>query len=310
MERVAARFAAQAQKRCIRLTLELDQRLPHMVVGDSRRLEQILTNLVSNAVKFSDQGKIVMRAGQSDESVDEVTLSFEVSDTGIGIAADQQNKIFHPFWQVDGSASRRYGGSGLGLAISAELVRQMGGKMWLESELGRGSTFRFTARMGKCGNRIAADHANAGVREGEAGQPVITILVAEDNPVNQKLTQTQLNILGFAADLVGDGREALDALALKPYPIVLMDCQMPGIDGYAATAEIRRRETGSARHTIVIAMTAHALSGAREKCQAAGMDDYISKPVDLDDLDATLKRWTQVSSASANDGHSRDGHQT
>jgi len=301
MERVAARFAGQAQKRDLRLTLELDQRLPHMVVGDSRRLEQILTNLVGNAIKFSDQGKVVMRAGQVDESADEVTLSFEVSDTGIGIAADQQRAIFQPFSQVDGSTNRKYGGSGLGLAIVAQLVRQMGGQIRVESELSRGSTFRFTARLAKTAHQSAENLARAGRHAGETGKPpAIAILVAEDNPVNQKLAQSQLNLLGFAADVVNGGQEALDALALRPYPIVLMDCQMPGMDGYEATVEIRRREAATAHRTIVIAMTAHALNGAREKCQAAGMDDYISKPVDIDDLDATLRHWTQASSAGTN----------
>ncbi len=300
MELVAARFAGQAQKRGLKLTLELDERLPHPLVGDSRRLEQILSNLVSNAIKFSSQGEIVMRARQIDESPAEVTLSFEVSDTGIGIAADHQNKIFQPFSQVDGSTSRKYGGSGLGLAISAELVRLMDGHISVESELGRGSIFRFTARLAKTDRQKAEDLAHASSHAGENGKPpAIAVLVAEDNPLNQKLAQSQLIALGFGADVVNDGQEALAALALKPYPIVLMDCQMPGMDGYAATAEIRRREAGSARRTIVIAMTAHALSGARERCAAAGMDDYISKPVDIDDLATALKRWAQGASAGA-----------
>jgi signal transduction histidine kinase/CheY-like chemotaxis protein len=308
MGRVAAQFVRQAQKRGVKLTLELDEQLPHLVAGDSDRLDQILSNLVSNAVKFSNQGEIMMRARQIEESAGEVTLSFEVSDTGIGIAGDQQSAIFQPFSQVDGSTSRNYGGSGLGLAIAAQLVRQMGGQIEVESELRRGSTFRFTARLAKTGRQMAEGLARAISHLGETGKPpAITVLVAEDNPVNQKLAQSQLSILGFVTDVVSGGREALDALALKPYPIVLMDCQMPGMDGYEATAEIRRREAGSAHRTIVIAMTAHALSGAREKCQAAGMDDYISKPVDVDDLDATLKRWTQASSPVADEGRSHNG---
>lgn len=301
MKLVAARFAGQAQKRGLKLTLELDERLPHPLVGDSRRIEQILSNLVSNAIKFSSQGEVMMRARQIDESPAEVTLSFEVSDTGIGIAADHQNKIFQPFSQVDGSTSRKYGGSGLGLAISAELVRLMDGHISVESELGRSSIFRFTARLAKTDRQKAEDLAHASSHAGENGKPpAIAVLVAEDNPLNQKLAQSQLIALGFGADVVNDGQEALAALALKPYPIVLMDCQMPGMDGYAATAEIRRREAGSPRRTIVIAMTAHALSGAREKCAAAGMDDYISKPVDIDDLATALKRWAQGAPAGTN----------
>jgi len=315
MERVAARFAGPAQKKRLKLTLDLDETLPAPLLGDARRLEQILSNLVSNAVKFSERGEIVMRARQSAESASAAVLQFEVSDTGIGIAAVDQSRIFQPFSQVDGSAGRKYGGSGLGLAISTELVRQMDGQISLESELNRGSTFCFTAHMGKPVRQAqrldnaAEDIAAPGNHEDKAA--AATILVAEDNPVNQKLTQMQLRILGFAADLVSDGCEALDALARRRYPIVLMDCQMPGMDGYEATAEIRRREAASPQHTrqhtIVIAMTAHALSGAREKCHAAGMDDYISKPVDIDDLDALLKRWAPEIGAVAGEQPSRDG---
>lgn len=302
MERVAAQFVRQAQKRGIKLTLELDEELPHLVTGDAHRLEQILSNLVSNAVKFSNDGQIVIRARQIDESDHQTMLSFEVSDTGIGIAADRQSAIFQPFSQVDGSASRNYGGSGMGLALAAELVRQMGGQIGVVSELGRGSTFRFTVRLAKPARRTVEEIAGVGDNGGEnAASPPIAILVAEDNPVNQRLAQSQLNALGFAANVVADGQAALDALALKPYPIVLMDCQMPGMDGYRATAEIRRREASTVHRTIVIAMTAHALKGAREKAQAAGMDDYIGKPVDIDELDVTLRRWLQASPAGTNE---------
>ena len=171
MKRVAAQFARQAHKRGIKLMLELDARLPHLVAGDSRRLEQILSNLVSNAVKFSNEGEIRIRAGQICESADEVALSFEVSDNGIGIASDQQSAIFQPFSQVDGSTSRNYGGSGLGLAICAELVRQMGGQISVESSLGRGSIFRFTAHLLKPGCQSTDTVSHEGDPASEADHP-------------------------------------------------------------------------------------------------------------------------------------------
>ncbi len=297
MECVAAQFAAAAQQRGLKLTVELDERLPHLVRGDPRRLEQILVNLVSNAVKFTERGEIVMRASKAAGAADGVTLMFEVSDTGIGIAPDQQGKIFQPFSQIDGSASRKYGGSGLGLAICAELVRLMDGEISMESEPGRGSTFRFTARMAPTGVAAPGSGAQGGAGDGAVETPVV-ILVVEDNEINQKLTQAQLDVLGLRSDVVNDGREALAALARKRYPIVLMDCQMPGMDGYAATSEIRRLEAGSGRRTVVIGVTAHALSGSAEKCRAAGMDDYISKPVDIEDLKTILSRWTDVRPAA------------
>jgi signal transduction histidine kinase/CheY-like chemotaxis protein len=309
LEKFVAQFARHAQRRGVKLTVDLDRGLPRLVVGDSRHLGQVLNNLISNAIKFTDRGEIAMRAEQSSESVSEVTLLFEVTDSGIGIAADQQETIFRPFSQVDGSTSRSYGGTGLGLAISAHLVRQMCGEIWVESELGRGSTFRFTARLAKARGHIetidSSAHTNGRASDEYAHAngkpPKATILLVEDNPINRKLAQTQISLLGFAVDVVDGGREALDALARKHYPIVLMDCQMPAMDGYEATAEIRRREAGAAHRTIVIAMTAHAMNGAREKCHAAGMDDYLSKPVDLDVLAAMLTRWTQLPPGGANE---------
>jgi len=247
LERAAGWFSGAAQKRGLRLTLVLDEGLPRRVIGDSHRLEQILTNLLSNAVKFTERGEIVMRACASTESAHDISLAFEVSDTGIGIDSDHQYKIFQPFSQVDGSASRKYGGSGLGLAICAELVRLMDGQISVKSALGQGSTFYFTAKMGLPAIATAAADANDGAG-GDASQP----LMVEDNLVNQKLTETQLMILGFGVDVANDGREALDAIARKDYPIVLMDWQMPKLDGYEATAEIRRRESGSGKHAIVI----------------------------------------------------------
>ena len=291
IERVAAPFAASARQRGLSLTLEIEEGLPHRVSGDPRRLEQILVNLVSNAVKFTERGQIAMRARKAADGIDGMTLMFEVSDTGIGIAADQHGKIFQAFSQIDGSASRRYGGSGLGLAICAELVRLMDGEISLESAPGRGSTFRFTARM--TATPLEAPGSGARDLDGKVETP-IAVLVVEDNEVNQKLTQTQLEVLGLRSDVVNDGREALAALARRRYPIVLMDCQMPGMDGYEATAEIRRMEAGSGHRTTIIGVTAHALSGAAEKCRAAGMDDYISKPVDIEDLRAMLSRWTEM----------------
>ena len=302
VEEVAIRFSEQAQKRGIRLALEIEDNLPHLVIGDPRRLEHILAQLLSNAVKFTEQGRITVRASLQACSGKQVMLGFEVSDTGIGIAPQHQQRIFEPFSQVDGSSSRKYGGSGLGLAIVSELVRLMNGEISLDSAPGRGSHFRLTVAMA----RPSGDSANLDAeRVAEPPSPV-TLLVVEDNVVNQKLTQTQLSILGFQSDVVDNGRQALEALAGKSYPIVLMDCQMPGMDGYAATAEIRKREAGSAQHTIVIAMTAHALSGAREKCEAAGMDDYVSKPVDIDDLQAKLDRWMRSIAENTRDASSHE----
>jgi two-component system sensor histidine kinase/response regulator len=406
--------------------------VPTAVRGDPHRLRQVLTNLIGNAVKFTERGEVVIRATLTEETPTHASIRFSVTDTGIGISPEAQHRLFQAFSQADGSTTRKYGGTGLGLAISKQLVERMGGEIGMESSPGEGSTFWFTATLEKqtspeaaawqraaslegvnvlivddnATNRkilhhqlsqwrmmdeeassgiealvalrrrareghpfhlaildmqmsgmdgwmlakaIKADPLIAGTRlvmmtsldrqedasamhaagldayltkpvkhaqlfeslskvmGGESGRSPLSgaakpaeaeapaapgamrILIAEDNIVNQKVAVSQIRKLGFHADVVGNGREALDALGAAEYDLVLMDCQMPELDGYEATAQLRLIE-GRARHTPVVAMTAHAIEGDREKCLAAGMDDYLSKPIRFEDLRAVVQR--------------------
>ncbi|HEX8559862.1 MAG TPA: response regulator [Pyrinomonadaceae bacterium] len=432
VEETVELLAERAREKGLELASLVHSDIPSRLRGDPGRLRQVLTNLIGNAIKFTERGEVVVRAEKESESDADVVVSFTVADTGIGIDEAAGRHLFQAFTQADGSTTRRYGGTGLGLAISKQLVEMMGGRISFTSEPGKGSTFRFTARFGRqpaggaeadakvlsldrlrvltvddnATNRkilshqldswgmvhaeadsgaaalealraaagrgepfdlavldlmmpgmdglelaraIKADPAVAATRLvmltsfGQRGQsetareagivacltkpvrqsqlfdclanvmsqappapaptsaradhttkeaPVASnklILLAEDNVVNQKVAVRQLQKLGYRADAVANGREAVEALGRIAYDLVLMDCQMPEMDGYAATAEIRRRE-GAARHTPIVAMTANALEGDRAKCLAAGMDDYVSKPVRPEELAAALKR--------------------
>ena len=448
VETTVETFAQRAQSQNLELILAIDPDVPRDALGDARALTQILTNLVSNGIKFTESGEVVVEVSPAESSDLPGALRFAVRDTGIGIAADARERLFDPFSQADGSTSRKFGGSGLGLAITARLIEAMGGRVNFESELGVGSTFTFTislvARPESAPRTLTADglgglsillaEANATTRQvlsarlqawkmkveavashdealeairlrlaagdpynfilldaavlpvdgddlmtvmrvaleaartrilmmgpaaairaiDEHEKPVgdvdawirkpvapsilcerlqalaprderalaetqltgslartqrngavldpkpVRLLVIEDNPVNLKLALMQLKKLGYHASGAKSAREGLELLATKCFPIVLMDCEMPEIDGYAATREIRRTEAGT-RRTILIAMTAHAIEGARDKCLEAGMDDFLSKPVTLETLRAALERWTPLIKHTAAD---------
>lgn len=439
VETAVGLFGEHARRSGVELILDVDDDVPRLLRGDPARLQQVLVNLISNAVKFTECGEIVVRLIRQAESAAIASVCCEVHDTGIGIAPDARRLLFHPFSPIDGSTTRKRGGSGLGLAICAQLVERMGGSIEVESEPGRGSVFRFTMKLQKqrpyagraadsrtglehlrllviednatlgaslckrltawgiqadpaadgaeglelLRTRVAAatpydaaivdlhtpgaegaglmraikddpaigrtwviaarssaaaapggaqhrtradiwlarpirpsqllqtlnelsartpgNHAGAGgdgvaagaARPAHQAERLVRVLVVEDNAINQKLALNQLRKLGYVADAVDNGPAALDMIAQGSYGAVLMDCQMPRMDGYATTGEIRRRESGR-RHTIVIAMTAFAQAGARERCFAAGMDDYIAKPVRLEALSAVLARWVPL----------------
>jgi signal transduction histidine kinase/ActR/RegA family two-component response regulator len=265
--------------------------LPECAVGDPERFRQILVNLLSNAVKFTERGGIRLAAEVESQFENGAVLRIAVSDTGIGIPASYHGSLFAPFSQADTSTTRKFGGTGLGLAIARNLAECMGGKMGLDSQEGRGSTFWFTLKVGSAPHRRQAEEAMPARTAGDRETPLTgRVLLAEDNAVNQMIVLRMLKKLGLAADLAATGREAVDAASLGSYDLILMDCQMPEMDGYEATRLLRGREQGRFRIPVV-AVTAHAMSGDREKCLAAGMDDYITKPIQFEVLRGIAQKW-------------------
>jgi len=286
----------RAAAKGLALTAEVGVGVPRVVRGDPVRLRQVLVNLVSNAVKFTDAGRVTVRVAHAgDGSVDgSVEVRFEVADTGPGIPVDRLDRLFKSFSQVDASTTRRHGGTGLGLAISARLAALMGGRTGVDSTVGVGSTFWFTARV-----RPTAGAAPVAAKV-PAGDPArlvgLRVLVAEDNEVNQDVVTHLLTRMGCRPTVVGDGRAAVDAVAADPdgCDVVLMDCQMPVMDGFAATAAVRRLEArmGRARPLPILALTASAVAGDRERCLAAGMDGYVTKPIQAAELFNALQGLT------------------
>ena len=303
-------LAIGAREKGLELVCLVEPTVPSFLRGDPGRLRQILINLGGNAAKFTEKGEmIVIRVRLESEDKRNATLRFAVSDTGIGIPANRQDILFSPFNQVDGSTTRKYGGTGLGLAISKQLAELMGGEIGVESEEGKGSTFWFTAvfekqltgsgpedeKFAKIEGEGAIDRSAAGPTISENGKRKIRILVAEDNPVNQKVAQAMLKKMGLRADVVANGQEAVNALKTIPYDLVLMDCQMPEMDGFEATRSIRLEGSKVLNPRIpIIAMTAFAMQGDRKKCTQAGMSDFIGKPVQQRELVNMLARWLAI----------------
>jgi CheY-like chemotaxis protein len=302
VEGVVELFAARARSMGLAFETRMAPIVPRMVCGDPRRIRQVLTNLLANAVKFTEKGKVCLDASLGGDPAEPLAVLFRISDTGIGINAKTVARLFTPFTQADSAATRKYGGIGLGLAISHRLVSLMGGSIGVESEPGRGSTFWFLVPVGNMqagsGGLPEPQPAVAAplLPEGPAlaSSSIRRILIVEDNPVNQIIALRAVRGLGYAAEVVSGGGAALEAWGRDSFDLILMDCQMPDMDGYEAAAEIRRREDGTGRVPIV-AMTANSIAGDEEKCRASGMDDYLPKPVRLAALARTLERWLPVS---------------
>ncbi|MDD5284813.1 MAG: ATP-binding protein [Desulfuromonadaceae bacterium] len=292
----------------IELTSNYKPEMPRFIHTDPRRLRQILLNLLGNAIKFTDRGKITLTVGLTSPAADEVAptsylLRFDVTDSGIGISEEAQSRLFQPFSQADNSTTRRYGGTGLGLVICKELAAMMGGYIGVESEPGRGSTFWFTISAGlpqsfepntiatKIGAFDSMAHTPAAKDELEVDFHGARVLLAEDNIVNQELALAILEIANCRVTLAANGRIAVDAWFEQDFDVVLMDCQMPELDGYKATREIRAHEMAGRKRTPIVALTANAYAEDRQRCMNAGMDDYLAKPFKRADMIAMLRYW-------------------
>ncbi len=296
LEDIVYLHRAPASQKGLSLSILLPDCLPAALVGDKVRIGQVFNNLISNAIKFTNQGGITVSAALAEATTETVSFQFEVADTGIGISEQDQVVIFNAFTQADNSDTRRFSGSGLGLSICKELCAMMGGTIEVTSALGEGSRFRFSARFRRQSHSVALesrDRVAAACPEQPAADEVEGhALVVEDNLFNRGVLVAMLRRRGWRVSTAGTGREALDSYDNSRFDVILMDCQMPELDGIDATIEIRRREAASGNHTPIVALTANVGQSYRQRCLAAGMDEYIAKPFTMEQIEHVLERVT------------------
>lgn len=286
-------LAVNASRKGLLLAVDIDERIPVYLKGDPDKIKQVIINLMDNAIKFTHAGSVVLDVRLESIFEKSVILDCSVTDTGIGIPADKVKHLFDPFTQADGSITRRYGGTGLGLTISQKLVELMGGKISIFSEVGKGTTFSFTLKLEKShGVNLRARNKKKEAAKKDVDRSLVNVLVVEDNHTNQYLAVAMLNKLGYNTAVAESGSECIRMMRDKEYDLVLMDCQMPEMDGFETTRLIRSGTSGVLNpDTIIIALTAHAMEGDRELCLDSGMNDYISKPVKMSDIGDMFSRW-------------------
>lgn len=283
-------FHNQSEQKGIKVAFKIDPQLPIWLMGDQHRLQQVLINLIGNAIKFTERGMVLVRIYSLIEEGQPHLIRFSVRDTGIGISEEALSRLFEAFTQADNSTTRKYGGSGLGLTIAKKIVELMNGNLKAESVVGKGSHFYFDLQLAPAECPITQEPSAAPLPPSITGSK--RLLLVEDNKINQMVAGKFLEKFGYAYDVAENGAQALERMTTSAYDAILMDCQMPVMDGFEATKRIRLLEQVQNTHVPIIGLTANALEGDREKCLACGMDDFTTKPIKVDELQNKLAQWT------------------
>lgn len=285
-------FAGLVRDKGLEISVDCGQDIPRTLIGDPGRIRQVLNNLVNNAVKFTEDGFVRIQVKMTEKTDDIAHIRISVEDSGIGIEEEKLPHLFEKFTQADASTTRRFGGTGLGLSISKQLIELMGGKIGISSRLGEGSTFWFTLPLPIGNEEFFGSCEYTGLFSQEDGLPEgLSILLVEDNEINQLVAREILEVMGCSVNIAVNGREALEMISGHSHNAIFMDCHMPEMDGFETAAEIRFREKDSSSHVPIIAMTASVMADDRERCFNAGMDDFISKPVQPEEMKDCLLRW-------------------